>query len=111
MYIKGLGTEINYNKAFEILNEGKDKNDTSCLNALGYMYINGLGVEKDVNLGLKYINKASNRNAEAMYNLGALYLNGTYVKRDWTTAFKYFSQSSIQQYIPGMEQVYLNINI
>lgn len=104
MYLKGLGTSIDYNKAYEILNEGKNMNETACLNALGFMYLNGYGVEKDTNKAVEYINKASKKSSEALYNLGMLYLNGSYVKRDWVKAYNYFSQSAIRQHLSGMEQ-------
>lgn len=104
MYLKGLGTAVDYNKAYEILNEGKEMNETACLNALGFMYLNGYGVEQDSTKAIEYINKAAKKSSEALYNLGVLYLNGSYVKRDWVQAYKYFSQSAMRQHLSAMEQ-------
>lgn len=83
MYMRGIGTEINaqkaqshYQNALEQFKKmAKKSTDDSLLYRLGRMYIDGLGTEVDTNEGEKYIYKAAKLgNEAAKLTLATLYL-------------------------------------
>lgn len=84
MFIEGIGTEVNYNKALQIYQGlAKEKNIEAIL-GLARMYCLGFGVKKDGKKALELYNQTLILGYEnAHFYLGMLYCDGIYVKRDY----------------------------
>lgn len=82
MYLKGLGGEIDYDKALKLFHQSATGGNTYAENNIGFMYTYGLGVTKDYSQAFKWLNKAATQgNPEAQIGMGSLYKNGwEYVK-------------------------------
>lgn len=61
-YYFGLGTSVNYSKAFQLYCEEyeSNKNDTYCIYRIACMYKRGLGVMEDKQLAFEYFQKGAN---------------------------------------------------
>ena len=57
-YQKGIGTEQNYEKAFEYFKRGAALNHPNSYDSLGFLYLNGQHVEKDLDKALENFDKA-----------------------------------------------------
>ena len=91
-YFMGVGTNQNYEKAFELFNEVardyQDKDLVSCL--IGYCYAEGKGVQQDYEKAFEYfLESAKAGNSDAMANVGAYYWQGKGVEQDYDQAFSW----------------------
>ena len=57
MYLKGLGGEIDYDKALKLFHQSAAGGNTYAENNIGFMYTYGLGVTKDYSQAFKWLNK------------------------------------------------------
>ena len=56
MYLKGLGGEIDYDKALKLFHQSAAGGNTYAENNIGFMYTYGLGVTKDYSQAFKWLN-------------------------------------------------------
>ncbi|GES98932.1 kinase-like domain-containing protein [Rhizophagus clarus] len=96
LYHKGIGTETNKVKAFELYKIAAEKGHTLAQNNLGLLYQNGEGTEKDIDKAIYWFNKAAaNGSKTVQYNLGtekgntiaqnhlgSLYIDGVDTEKD-----------------------------
>ena len=54
MYLKGLGGEIDYDKALKLFHQSAAGGNTYAENNIGFMYTYGLGVTKDYSQAFKW---------------------------------------------------------
>ncbi|KAK2768329.1 ERAD-associated protein [Arachnomyces sp. PD_36] len=87
MYLRGEGTEQNYEKAFMWFRRGRVNGDPLCQYQIGLMYLHGYGVEQDAFKAATYFSAASEQDfPAAQTRLGALFLD----QGDVPTATRYF---------------------
>lgn len=94
-YFAGIGTDKNYEKAFELFNEvARDYSESEykdlvlCL--IGYCYAESKGIPQDYERAFKYFLESANAgNPEAMANVGAYYWQGKGVEQDYDQAFSW----------------------
>jgi len=106
IYIRGGENDIDYNKAFSLLNEAS-KSSPEALNNLGVFYANGLGVDKDYNKALSfYMRAAKNGSAAAMYNIGISYFKGLNgLDKDKDKARYWFEKAKAYNFSPALHQL------
>lgn len=69
MHEKGLGTPIDYRKAFDLYHIAVDNGYTSGHTKLGYMYEKGLNGKKDLTYAFLHYKNGISHNAEEAYRL------------------------------------------
>ncbi|KAM5440496.1 ERAD-associated protein [Microsporum canis] len=100
MFLRGEGTERNYQKAKLWFTRGRANGDSMCHHYLGLMYLHGYGVEQDVMMAASYFKAAAEQdNYYAKTRLGALFLD----QGDVVTASIYFEAAARHG---GMEALY-----
>ena len=98
-YYKGLGYEINYEKAVECFKRAAEQ---GCENDeiyfyLGLCYNNGRGVTQDYAQAVSWYRKAADQgNSTAQKNLGYCYRFGHGVAQDYAQAVSWFSKAADQ---------------
>jgi TPR repeat protein len=95
-YEFGVGTAVDYAKAFDLYNKVLKKGDcTVCLN-LGTMYDNGYGVNTDYQKAIELYNRSIDSNVnkgQAYANLAYMYYEGQGVDKDPQKALDLFKKS------------------
>ncbi|PGH06214.1 hypothetical protein AJ79_06602 [Helicocarpus griseus UAMH5409] len=87
MFLRGEGTEQNFEKALTWFQRGRALGDPMCQHYMGLMYLNGYGVPQDVMKAASYFKAASEQDfAASETRLGALFLD----QGDVATAIRYF---------------------
>ncbi|EFR03945.1 SEL1L [Nannizzia gypsea CBS 118893] len=100
MFLRGEGTERNYQKAKVWFTRGRANGDSMCQHYLGLMYLHGYGVEQDVMMAASYFKAAAEQdNHYSKTQLGALFLD----QGDVVTASIYFEAAARHG---GMEALY-----
>ncbi|KAK2875042.1 hypothetical protein FQN49_001821 [Arthroderma sp. PD_2] len=100
MFLRGEGTEKNYQKAKVWFTRGRANGDSMCQHYLGLMYLHGYGVEQDVMMAASYFKAAAEQdNYHSKTRLGALFLD----QGDVVTASIYFEAAARHG---GMEALY-----
>ncbi|KAK2743781.1 ERAD-associated protein [Myotisia sp. PD_48] len=100
MFLRGEGTEQNFDKAMTWFKRGRANGDPICQHFLGLMYLRGYGVEPDVLKAVTYFKAASDQDYfPSATRLGALFLD----QGDVTTATRYFELAARYG---GMESFY-----
>ena len=90
MYLHGLGTSPNFEKAHRIFTHVADEGNIDAYNDLGNIYLNGLGVEKNLEKAEElYIKSAENGNHASLYNMSVLKAStGDYLSAYvWSSAY------------------------
>ena len=88
-------------KARAYFEKGKEYDDPSSINNLGYMFMQGVGVDKDYEVGFPYLEQAAAKGLpEAEFNLGMAYYKGYGVNRDYEKAFKHFIDAAESNTLP-----------
>ncbi len=94
VYLSGVGTKKDYEKAREYFKKSCDKCQNSGCNYLGDIFANGLGVKKDYKKAYVLYKKAcENDYMPACNSLGLLCLNGYGVKKNSLKAIEYFTNA------------------
>ncbi|KAK2784915.1 ERAD-associated protein [Emmonsiellopsis sp. PD_33] len=87
MFLRGEGTEQNFEKALTWFQRGRALGDPMCQHNMGLMYLHGYGVPQDAMKAASYFKAASEQDFPASETrLGALFLD----QGDVATATKYF---------------------
>lgn len=95
LYRKGLGVELNFEKAFELYLYAAERGHPEDQANVGFMYMRGDGVKKDYEKSRFWFEKAAAQNWASAYDkLGLLYLNGWGVKKDPERAFGEFGKGA-----------------
>jgi len=87
MYLKGQGTGINEQKAFEWIKKSASSHYLKAQFKTGFMYLKGLGVKRNYSEAEKWLRKAANKNyAPAQYYLAGMYRDGQYLGKNYDKA-------------------------
>ncbi|KMP07440.1 ERAD-associated protein [Coccidioides immitis] len=87
MFLRGEGTEQNFEKAFTWFKRGTANGDSMCQHYMGLMYLHGYGIPQDALKAASYFKAASESDYPyAEIRLGALFLD----QGDVPTATRYF---------------------
>jgi serine/threonine-protein kinase len=100
MYEKGLGTDIDLQKAVQLYRSAADQGYPDAQNLLGILYATGSdGIANDDGQALAWYQKAANQGlAKAQKNLGDMYFFGRGVDRDYNQAAAWYAKAASQQF-------------
>ena len=91
MYLRGEGTDQNFEKAAQWFKRGVANGDALCQYEMGLMHLNGYGVRKDAVLAASYYKEAANQDfPSAQTQLAKLYLD----QGDVAVASQYFDAAA-----------------
>ena len=94
MFCYGLGTDQDYEKAFEWFERSANQKNKFAQFSLANLYYYGSGVEKDLSHAfLWYQRAASQGQPYAAYSIAQMYRYGEYVTKDNDTAQRYYKQA------------------
>lgn len=97
MYLKGWGTEVNYQRAVELLHLGITEGRITGRYFLGRVYENGWGAEQDLQKAIaQYRQVAFQGFAPAQRALGDLYRKGLGYQKDLIEAAKWYQLATEQ---------------
>ena len=114
-YENGIGTAVDYKKAFDYYSRAAKSNSTdlsdqNAINkanvAIGLLYIKGNGVDQDSTQAMEFFETASNNGyAKGSYYLGQIYENGVGVDKDYEKAMEYYLMAADLDYAPALNQI------
>lgn len=94
MFCYGLGTEQNYQKAFEWFERSAKQKNKFAQFSLANLYYYGNGVEKDLSQAFLWYQRSSSQGQPyAAYYIAQMYRYGEYVTKDNDTAQRYYQQA------------------
>ena len=94
MFCYGLGTEQDYEKAFEWFERSAKQKNKFAQFSLANLYYYGNGVEKDLSQAFLWYQKSSSQGQPyAAYSIAQMYRYGEYVTKDNDTAQRYYQQA------------------
>ena len=94
MFCYGLGTEQNYQKAFEWFERSAKQKNKFAQFSLANLYYYGSGIEKDLSQAFLWYQRASSQGQPyAAYSIAQMYRYGEYVTKDNDTAQRYYQQA------------------
>ena len=94
MFCYGLGTEQDYEKAFEWFERSAKQKNKFAQFSLANLYYYGNGVEKDLSQAFLWYQKSSAQGQPyAAYSIAQMYRYGEYVTKDNDTAQRYYKQA------------------
>lgn len=94
MYERGLGTDVDYEKAAEWYLKAIENGDITAYARLGYLYERGLGVRQDYSRAAELYKVAAERdNYHGLSRLGNLYQIGQGVEKDTAKALELYLKS------------------
>ena len=94
MFCYGLGTEQDYQKAFEWFERSAKQKNKFAQFSLANLYYYGSGVEKDLSQAFLWYQRASSQGQPyAAYSIAQMYRYGEYVTKDNDTAQRYYQQA------------------
>ena len=95
MFKKGLGTDIDMDKAIDYFKRSAEMNNTNAKRTLALEYISGKHLELDIEKGLEMLTECADRgDTLSCYKLGKIYFKGEIVYKDLNMAEKYFLKAS-----------------
>lgn len=95
MFKKGLGTDIDMDKAIDYFKRSAEMNNTNAKRTLALEYISGKHLELDIEKGLEMLTEcADSGDTLSCYKLGKIYFKGEIVYKDLNMAEKYFLKAS-----------------
>ena len=94
MFCYGLGTEQDYQKAFEWFERSAKQKNKFAQFSLANLYYYGGGVEKDLSQAFLWYQRSSSQGQPyAAYSIAQMYRYGEYVTKDNDTAQRYYQQA------------------
>ena len=94
MFCYGLGTEQDYEKAFEWFQKSAKQKNKFAQFGLANLYYYGSGVEKDLSQAFLWYQRSSSQGQPyAAYSIAQMYRYGEYVTKDNDTAQRYYKQA------------------
>ncbi len=94
MFCYGLGTEQDYEKAFEWFERSAKQKNKFAQFSLANLYYYGSGIEKDLSQAFLWYQRASSQGQPyAAYSIAQIYRYGEYVTKDNDTAQRYYKQA------------------
>ena len=94
MFCYGLGTEQNYQKAFEWFERSAKQKNKFAQFSLANLYYYGSGIEKDLSQAFLWYQRSSSQGQPyAAYSIAQMYRYGEYVTKDNDTAQRYYKQA------------------
>lgn len=94
MFCYGLGTEQDYEKAFEWFERSAKQKNKFAQFSLANLYYYGSGVEKDLSQAFLWYQRSSSQGQPyAAYYIAQMYRYGEYVTKDNDTAQRYYKQA------------------
>ena len=94
MFCYGLGTEQDYEKAFEWFERSAKQKNKFAQFSLANLYYYGNGVEKDLSQAFLWYQRSSSQGQPyAAYYIAQMYRYGEYVTKDNDTAQRYYKQA------------------
>ena len=94
MFCYGLGTEQDYQKAFEWFERSAKQKNKFAQFSLANLYYYGSGVEKDLSQAFLWYQRSSSQwQPYAAYSIAQMYRYGEYVTEDNDTAQRYYKQA------------------
>ena len=94
MFCYGLGTEQNYQKAFEWFERSAKQKNKFAQFSLANLYYYGSGIEKDLSQAFLWYQRSSSQGQPyASYSIAQMYRYGEYVTKDNDTAQRYYKQA------------------
>ena len=94
MFCYGLGTEQDYQKAFEWFERSAKQKNKFAQFSLANLYCYGSGVEKDLSQAFLWYQRSSSQGQPyAAYSIAQMYRYGEYVTKDNDTAQRYYQQA------------------
>lgn len=94
MFCYGLGTEQDYEKAFEWFQRSAKQKNKFAQFSLANLYYYGSGIEKDLSQAFLWYQRASSQGQPyAAYSIAQMYRYGEYVTKDNDTAQRYYKQA------------------
>ena len=94
MFCYGLGTEQDYQKAFEWFERSAKQKNKFAQFSLANLYYYGSGIEKDLSQAFLWYQRASSQGQPyAAYSIAQMYRYGEYVTKDNDTAQRYYKQA------------------
>ena len=94
MFCYGLGTEQDYQKAFEWFERSAKQKNKFAQFSLANLYYYGSGIENDLSQAFLWYQRASSQGQPyAAYSIAQMYRYGEYVTKDNDTAQRYYQQA------------------
>ena len=94
MFCYGLGTEQDYQKAFEWFERSAKQKNKFAQFSLANLYYYGSGIEKDLSRAFLWYQRSSSQGQPyAAYSIAQMYRYGEYVTKDNDTAQRYYKQA------------------
>ena len=94
MFCYGLGTEQDYQKAFEWFERSAKQKNKFAQFSLANLYYYGSGVKKDLSQAFLWYQRSSSQGQPyAAYSIAQMYRYGEYVTKDNDTAQRYYKQA------------------
>ena len=94
MFCYGLGTEQDYEKAFEWFERSAKQKNKFAQFSLANLYYYGSGIEKDLSQAFLWYQRSSSQGQPyAAYSIAQMYRYGEYVTKDNDTAQRYYQQA------------------
>lgn len=104
-YLKGQGTDVNKEKAFECFKKASEKNSDAKFN-LGRCYLYGWGIAENERQGFRYLNEAAaQNNVNAQHLLADCYLYGWGIAQNDEHAFLWYMKAAEQGFVPAQYSV------
>ena len=94
MFCYGLGTEQDYEKAFEWFERSAKQKNKFAQFSLANLYYYGSGIKKDLSQAFLWYQRSSSQGQPyAAYSIAQMYRYGEYVTKDNDTAQRYYQQA------------------
>ena len=95
MFKKGLGTDIDMDKAIDYFKRSAEMNNTNAKRTLALEYLSGEYLELDIEKGLEMLTEcADSGDTLSCYKLGKIYFKGEIVYKDLNMAEKYLLKAA-----------------
>lgn len=96
IYMQGLGTQPDFNKAISWTRKAAKQKNTEAENFLGLLYFYGLGAPQSYSEAMSWYRKAAEAgNVKAQTSLGMMFVNGQGASQDPVQAYKWLKLAEL----------------